>query len=92
MWSDAKKYFTPQTYKRMPRMIKRLANFLLLVGILSLVMFFTSNTYLLDADWFFLGGLGSVFLGILLKRARKGRRARQKEKRRAREAEDDLSS
>jgi|GEM_PF-1910817 len=63
-------------------MIKRLGNFLLLIGLLCLVVFFTSNTFILDASWFFLAGLGSTTLGLLLKRGRRQKKDRRRKKRR----------
>jgi hypothetical protein len=63
-------------------MIKRLGNFFLLIGLLCLVVFFTSNTFILDASWFFLGGLGLTTLGLLLKRGKRNKKDRRREKRR----------
>jgi hypothetical protein len=66
-------------------MSKRLGNFLILAGLLSLVVFFTSKTFFLDAAWFFLGGVGLTTLGLLLKRAgRNSRSLRRRKKRRDR--------
>ncbi len=75
-------------------MIKKLGNFFLLIGLLSLVVFFTSNTFMLDAAWFFLGGLGFTTLGLLLKRGRRNRKDRRGKKRRrdqGRLEDDDVS-
>lgn len=74
-------------------MIKKLGNFFLLIGLLSLVVFFTSNTFMLDAGWFFLGGLGFTTLGLLLKRGRrvkKERRGKRHRRDRERLEEEDV--
>ena len=63
-------------------MIKKLGNFFLLIGLLGLVVFFTSNTFMFDAGWFFLGGLGFTTLGLLLKRGRRDRKDRRGMRRR----------
>lgn len=63
-------------------MIKKLGSFFLLIGLLSLVVFFTSNTFMLDAGWFFLGGLGFTTVGLLLKRGRREKKDRRRKKRR----------
>ncbi len=65
-------------------MKKRLGNFFVLIGLISLVIFFTSSAIILDAGWFLLGGIGFTSLGLLIRRRALSRRDRQKKKRRKR--------
>ncbi len=71
-------------------MIRRLSNFLLLFGLLSLIVFFTSNTFLLDAGWFLVGGIGLTTLSLLLKRW--GRNKKRRRKHRGRRKRTDQES
>jgi hypothetical protein len=63
-------------------MKKRLGNFLLLVGLICLVIFFTSSAFIIEDAWFFIGGLGFSSLGMLIRRSALPRRDRQKKERR----------
>ena len=64
-------------------MINRLGNFLLLCGMVCLVMFFSSISFGLDYVVLLFGGIGSLSLGLLLKRGtrkKKNRRLGRREK------------
>lgn len=73
-------------------MKKRLGNFLILCGLICLVLFFTSNAFILDDAVFFFAGISLTSLGLLLKRAarRKVKEARRRERRRDKPAEDEF--
>ena len=71
-------------------MKKRLGNFFTLIGLISLVIFFTSSAVVLDAGWFLLGGIGFTSLGLLIRRRALSRRDRKKKKRRKRRDKRDL--
>jgi hypothetical protein len=66
-------------------MKKRLGNFLLLWGLVSLVLFFTSNTFLIDDAIFLFGGISLLSLGLLMRRS--SRRKRGWNKKRGKEVE-----
>jgi hypothetical protein len=69
-------------------MKKRLGNFLVLWGLVSLVLFFTSSTFLLDDAIFFFGGISLLSLGLLMRRSsRKKRGWRKKGRNRGKEDE-----
>lgn len=68
-------------------MKKRLGNFFLLIGLICLVIFFSSSSFGLDRVYFFLGGICLSSFGFLLKKDSKpkrdkrgwfGRRSREK--------------
>ena len=68
-------------------MKKRLGNFFLLIGLICLVIFFSSSSFGLDRVYFFLGGIFLCSFGFLLKKDSKpkrdkrgwfGRRSREK--------------
>jgi uncharacterized membrane protein YbhN (UPF0104 family) len=66
-------------------MIRRLGNFSVLIGLICLVIFFTSSTFIFEDAWFLLAGLGFTSFGLLLRRAfysKKDRRSKKKRKRR----------
>ena len=65
-------------------MIKKLGNYSLLIGLLCLVIFFSSSTFLVDEAWFLVGGIGLTALGLLIKRRRKMKRGRKNTIRRKR--------
>lgn len=67
-------------------MKKRLGNFSILAGLICLVIFFTSNAFILDEGVFFFGGVSLLSLGLLLKRS--ARRKEQEIKRRSRKGEE----
>jgi len=71
-------------------MKKRLGNFFLLVGLICLVIFFTSSAFIFEDAWFFIGGLGFSSLGMLIRRSAYSRRDRKKKSRRKRRREKDL--
>ena len=76
-------------------MVKRLGNFCLLIGLVCLVIFFSSSSFLVDQTWFLLGGIGFTSLGLFLKRRKKRRKDRRKKLKRAQRRdrrEDDESS
>ncbi len=68
-------------------MIRRLGNFSVLAGLISLVIFFTSSAFILDEAWFLLAGLGFTSFGLLLRRASIPRRRRRSRIRRRRKRE-----
>jgi uncharacterized membrane protein YbhN (UPF0104 family) len=66
-------------------MIRRLENFSVLIGLICLVIFFTSSTFIFEDAWFLLAGLGFTSFGLLLRRSfysKKDRRSKKKRKRR----------
>jgi len=66
-------------------MIRRLGKFSILIGLICLVIFFTSSAFIFEDAWFLLAGLGFTSFGLLLRRAsysKKGRRNKKKRKRR----------
>ena len=66
-------------------MIRRLGNFSVLIGLICLVIFFTSSALIFEDAWFLLAGLGFTSFGLLLRRAsysKKDRRNKKKRKRR----------
>ena len=70
-------------------MKKRLGNFFVLCGLICLVIFFTSSSFVLDSSIFFFGGIGLTSLGLLLKRSSRSRRDKGKRRgRKAREKQD----
>ena len=70
-------------------MINRLGNFLLLCGLVCLAMFFSSISFGLDYAVLLFGGIGSLSLGLLLKRsARKKKNRRPGRKKRSRDDEE----
>jgi len=60
-------------------MKKRLGNFFIFCGLICLVIFFTSNAFILDDAVFFFAGISLSSLGLLLKRS--SRRKNKKKKR-----------
>lgn len=71
-------------------MVKKLGNFCLLVGLLGLVIFFSSSHFLVDQVWFLIGGIGFIFVGFSLRRRKKLKRRRiRKNKRKEREEVDE---
>ncbi len=74
-------------------MIRRLGNFSVLIGLICLVIFFTSSSFIFEDAWFLLAGLGFSSFGLLLRRAsysKKDRRNKKKRKRRLdQEVEDE---
>jgi hypothetical protein len=60
-------------------MKKRLGNFFIFCGLICLVIFFTSNAFILDDAVYFFGGISFTSLGLLLKRS-----SRRKEKKKRR--------
>ena len=75
-------------------MVKKLGNFFLLTGLLCLVIFFSSSSFLVDQAWFLVGGLGLTSLGLLLKRRKKIKKDRRRKLKRSRgrEQEEDHES
>jgi Kef-type K+ transport system membrane component KefB len=69
-------------------MKKRLGNFLLLCGLICLVLFFTSNAFILDEAIFLFGGVSLSSLGLLLKRGSRRKKKRRRKKRRDRDQQD----
>ena len=70
-------------------MKKRLGNFFVLCGLICLVIFFTSSSFVLDSAIFFFWGIGLTSLGLLLKRSSRSRRDKGKRRgRKAREKQD----
>jgi len=66
-------------------MIRRLGNFSVLIGLICLVIFFTSSAFIFEDAWFLLAGLGFTSFGLLLRRvsySKKNRRNKKKRKRR----------
>ena len=55
-------------------MKKRLGNFFLLIGLICLVIFFSSSSFGLDRVYFFLGGICLCSFGFLLKKDASPRR------------------
>lgn len=72
-------------------MVKKLGNFWVLVGLVCLVLFFSSSHFLVDQAWFLIGGLGFTSLGLLLKRRSRRKRRRRKKSKREQEGEADES-
>ena len=73
-------------------MIRRLGNFSILIGLISLVIFFTSSAFIFEDAWFLLAGLGFTSFGLLLRRAfysKRGRRSKKKRNRRQDTEEED---
>jgi len=74
-------------------MIRRLGKFSILIGLICLVIFFTSSAFIFEDAWFLLAGLGFTSFGLLLRRAlysKKGRRNKKKRNRRLdQEVEDE---
>ncbi|MEE8355833.1 MAG: hypothetical protein V3R33_00860 [Anaerolineales bacterium] len=58
-------------------MKKRLGNFFLLIGLISLVIFFSSSSFGLDQVYVFLGGICLCSLGFLLRRDSRPRREKR---------------
>jgi hypothetical protein len=73
-------------------MIRRLGNFSVLIGLICLVIFFSSSSFIFEDAWFLLAGLGFTSFGLLLRRAsysKKDRRNKKKRKRRLDQEEED---
>ena len=73
-------------------MIRRLGNFSILIGLICLVIFFTSSAFIFEDAWFLLAGLGFVSFGLLLRRAsypRKGRPGKKRRNRRQDKEDED---
>jgi len=73
-------------------MIRRLGKFSILIGLICLVIFFTSSAFLFEDAWFLLAGLGFTSFGLLLRRAshsKKSRRSKKKRNRHQDPEEDD---
>ena len=68
-------------------MRKRLGNFFIFCGLICLVLFFTSNAFVLDEGVYFFGGISLLSLGLLLRRGAR-RRGRRRRRRRGRERQD----
>ena len=68
-------------------MVKKLGNFCLLTGLLCLVIFFSSSSFMVDQAWFLVGGLGLTSLGLLLKRRKKVKKDRRRKLKRSRRRE-----
>jgi len=68
-----------------------MGNFFILVGLISLVIFFTSSSFIFEDAWFLLAGLGLTSFGLLLRRAsysKKDRRRKRKWNRRPDQEEE----
>ena len=72
-------------------MIRRLGNFSILIGLICLVIFFTSSAFIFEDAWFLLTGLGFVSFGLLRRRASYPRRGRpgKKKRNRSQDKEDE---
>jgi len=62
-------------------MIRRLGNFSILIGLICLVIFFTSSAFIIEDAWFLLAGLGFKSFGLLIRRAANSKKARSRKKR-----------
>jgi len=62
-------------------MIRRLGNFSILIGLICLVIFFTSSAFIIEDAWFLLAGLGFTSFGLLIRRAANSKKARSRKKR-----------
>lgn len=61
-------------------MIRRLGKFSILMGLICLVIFFTSSSFVFEDAWFLLAGLGLTSFGLLLRRASNRRKDRLKKR------------
>jgi len=70
-------------------MIRRLGNFFVLTGLISLVIFFTSSAFLFEDGWFLVAGIGLCSFGLLLRRASYSKKDRRKKNKRNRRQDEE---
>ena len=69
-----------------------MGKFSILIGLICLVIFFSSSAFIFEDAWFLLAGLGFTSFGLLLRRAsysKKGRRGKKKRNRHRDPEEED---
>ena len=65
-------------------MIRRMGKFSILIGLICLVIFFSSSAFIFEDAWFLLAGLGFTPFGLLLRRVSYSKRKHRKKKKRGR--------